>query len=200
MRVAFEVRQIPYMRRRAGAQRGTTAVQNMETQTRKQSTVAPGLYRSQGRVRAIISAICIAVIMALFRNKNAGVLPMSYAICSREDSFIHSVDEELPSPECIVISGKHIVDRGSLQHIRAFWGDKDTKGPATSSNPQAPKSGVKIYSLPSGHALYPGFSDSHAHVLGLQSVSIQARGCPDHPTRIWFVETAASIWVQIRRR
>ncbi|KAF9513505.1 hypothetical protein BS47DRAFT_1372500 [Hydnum rufescens UP504] len=96
---------------------------------------------------------------------------MTYAICSRKDSSIYSVDEDHPRPECIVISDAHIADRGSLEYIRTNWGDKYRNGPATASNPLAPKSGVKIYFLPSGHALFPGFSDSHAHVLATQTSS-----------------------------
>ena len=161
--------------RRRGAQARALSAMAMAKQSRKQSPLTPGLYRLQGRVRAIVFAICIIVVMILFRRKNTGVLPMTYAICSRKDSFIYSVDDDFPHPECIVISGAVIADFGSLEHIRAYWGDKDTNGPATASNPQAPKSGVKIYSLPSGHALYPGFSDSHAHVLGLHLVSFKAK-------------------------
>jgi hypothetical protein len=183
------------MRRRA-----ETAAQTMGKESEKQSPLAPRVHRTQGRIRAIFSALCIAIVIVLFRKKSAGVLPMTYAICSRKDSSIYSVDENHPRPECIVISDAHIADRGSLEYIRTNWGDKYMNGPATASNPLAPKSGVKIYFLPSGHALFPGFSDSHAHVLGWPLVLLHLKRLSRlQSNRIRFFQATASVWVQIRR-
>lgn len=136
----------------------------------------PSVHHFRGRVRAVVSACFIGVILALTSStrSKAKYLPDTYAVCSRgETHAIYTVDQSSPTVACVVVSGDVLVDRGSLVDIRRKWGDKDTTGPATQSYGLAdwvkPKDGVKIYYLQPGEAMYPGLADAHAHILGTRN-------------------------------
>jgi hypothetical protein len=127
----------------------------------------------RGRVRAIVSAIVIGVVLAISCSTTSRRHrpPTTYAVCSSQlTSLIYTVDAQETAPttvECLVVSNDRIIDRGSQAHIRRVWGDKDTIIPPSSVNPLVPKGGVKIYHLRDGEAMYPGFADAHAHILGV---------------------------------
>lgn len=141
------------------------------------------VHHYRGRVRAIITACFIGVILALTssrsRSKSPRQLPETYAICSHKDSLgaIYTIDNSLPNVDCVVVRGNTIVDRGSVEDVRRVWGDRDTTGPPTYAvnygfgrwkwGVSTPKTGTKVYFLKSGEALYPGFVDAHAHILGV---------------------------------
>lgn len=134
------------------------------------------VHRSRGRLHALFSAVCIAVFLLLFQHSSNKTLPATYAICSNPSvpTLIYTVDPDAPIVECIVVRNALIEDRGSLEHIRKRWGDKNLSGPPSSPNPLAPKSGILIKFLKKGQAMYPGFTDAHAHVLGEWSFKTKA--------------------------
>ncbi|KAF8317980.1 hypothetical protein DL93DRAFT_2110170 [Clavulina sp. PMI_390] len=127
-------------------------------------------HHQRGRVRAIISACFIGILFLLVSSKRArhARLPIIYAVCAKEGAQIYTVDAENSNVACIVVSDDIIVDRGSLKDVRRRWGDRDTTGPAIEPADPAnnPRSGTKIFYLRPGEALYPGFTDAHAHILG----------------------------------
>jgi hypothetical protein len=134
------------------------------------------VHHHRARVRAMMSACFIGIIVALvsIQSLRRARLPATYAICSREHNAIYTVDSNAPNVQCIMVSKKLIADRGSIEEIRSRWGDKNTAGPSWRRyGPWARfiGSGMKIYYLEPGEAVYPGFADAHAHILGSSSFS-----------------------------
>ncbi|KAF8335942.1 amidohydrolase 3 [Cantharellus anzutake] len=68
-----------------------------------------------------------------------------------------------------MVSGTNIVDTGDLTHMKRKWGGEVTIWPSLLKNLLSPDMGAKLYFLRGDQALYPGFADSHAHVLGYGS-------------------------------
>lgn len=123
----------------------------------------------RGRTHALLSALGIAIFLLIYKKTSTSRLPQTYAICSRhESSRIYTVDEAHPAVDCVVISKSFITDIGSLEYVRSRWGDAAVTGPGTLSSGQgpSPKAGIKIKYLEPGQAMYPGFADAHAHILG----------------------------------
>lgn len=165
----------------------------------------PSAHYYRGRVRAIISACFIGVLLVLTSSQRSKQrrLPLTYAVCSRENEGIYTVDDSLPNVPCIVISDDVIADRGPLNEIRRHWGDKDTTGPAIEPlSPDVPKSGTKIYFLGAGEALYPGFADAHAHILSqyLSILDAALRAFELFTSRLWPIATVATLWIPFCRR
>jgi hypothetical protein len=101
-------------------------------------------------------------------------LPEYYAICSKEGKKVYTVPESegLGPVDCVVVSGKYVVDIGSIGmstssrmyrkltdapgHVRRKWGDKATIGAVDQAPMAVRKSGgLPILYLPAGHSLTP---------------------------------------------
>lgn len=122
----------------------------------------------------MMGACFIGIVLALVSTQSLGHarLPNTYAVCSREHNAIYTVDLGVPNVQCVVVSKDLVADRGSIDEIRRRWGDKDAAG--HSWRRYGPweglfRSGVKMYYLEPGEAMFPGFTDAHAHILGWSS-------------------------------
>lgn len=123
----------------------------------------------RGRTHALLSALGIAIFLLIYKRNSTHRLPPTYAVCSKVNSSqIYTVDDASPTVECVVISNSFVADAGTLDYVRHRWGDAGVTGPGTlsSGGGPSPKAGVKIKYLESGQAMYPGFADAHAHILG----------------------------------
>ena len=157
-------------RRQRGMPKMTTQppTQSPEDKNRRPARPPPTAHVARGRIYTLLSAFCIALVFLLLKRGSNAELPDVYAVCSRKNthSAIYTADASSPTVDCIVVHHDRIADRGTLEDVRRVWGDKMLQGPPVSKNPLAPKSGIVIKFLKEGQALYPGFSDAHAHVLG----------------------------------
>ncbi|CEQ42769.1 SPOSA6832_04616, partial [Sporobolomyces salmonicolor] len=63
--------------------------------------------------------------------------------------------------QCIVVAEGKIVGRGTVEEVRATWGDRDTRGSLAPQGGEA----VKLFWLKRGETILPGLIDAHAHLL-----------------------------------
>ncbi|KZV80512.1 hypothetical protein EXIGLDRAFT_732736 [Exidia glandulosa HHB12029] len=130
--------------------------------------VRPPLARAQvsrGRVRAFVSAICIAFFVVLSRRSGkVGDDASSYTLCTEGGARIYTVDASKPLVECIVVDGKEIVDTGGFAEVT-----KRNRGRQSASDSgrllDALKPKFPLRYVPSGAIVVPGLSDAHAHIL-----------------------------------
>ena len=67
------------------------------------------------RWHALLCAFVLSVIFLVYRHvamKDRSVSP-TYAICSRDGSWIYTVDEANSRTQCLVVRGSYIVDTGT---------------------------------------------------------------------------------------
>lgn len=131
------------------------------------------VHHYRARVRTLISACIIGVVLALVsaQRLRSSHLPSTYAVCSREHNSIYTVDLNEPTIQCVVVSNDLVADRGSEGEIRSRWEDQNRDLAKPLSRLRWPwtrffRFGVRIYYLEPGEAMYPGFADAHAHILG----------------------------------
>ncbi|KZT51398.1 hypothetical protein CALCODRAFT_460505 [Calocera cornea HHB12733] len=159
----------------------------------------------RARVQALVSAVVIAAVFILWKSPKSS-LPTTYALCSKSRQ-IYTVEPDLPTVECVVVDGAYIADLGSREDITQRWGDKYKTGPIPGSPQSVAKSGLVFKTLPKGHAVVPGLSDSHAHVLdygktmqlplaGSRSVEEIVKRTREYIERHPDVLNDTSIWIQ----
>ena len=135
----------------------------------RQSSLA-NAQRARSRVRTLLSALCIGIFLVYSRLKAPAGLPETYGLCASEGGKIYTVDSAASEVECIIVSGANVVDSGDLAHIKRKWGDGVPTGLSVLRNPLSSYAGTPLFFLQKGQAVYPGFTDSHAHVLSMSNV------------------------------
>src|ERR1700733_12215519 len=63
----------------------------------------------------ILAGILSLCVYAYLASKPSAALSDSYALCSRDDNKIYTVDQNNSQTQCIVVSGSYIVDTGALR-------------------------------------------------------------------------------------
>jgi len=113
------------------------------------------------RVRVVLFALPLlfgwAVVYSRRFAPKAEVLPSTYALCSSPHQIqIYTLDRAQPWVECLVVRDGSLAHVGSLDDVRAKYGDRQTLGG---------KNGIKMYRMKRGQMALPGLIDSHAHML-----------------------------------
>ncbi len=122
--------------------------------------------RAHGRVRTFLSALFIGIFLVYSRRNAPASLPGTYGICASGGGKIYNLGSVSPEVECIIVSGTNVVDSGDLVQMKGRWGD-GAASPSMLRNLLSSYAGTPLFFLKSGQAVYPGFTDSHAHVLGM---------------------------------
>nr|ODN86000.1 amidohydrolase [Cryptococcus depauperatus CBS 7841] len=110
-------------------------------------------------------------------------LPERYAICSNKGQKVYTVpynveateykaweEAAVGSVECVMVRHGEVIDNGSLNKIRRKW----IKNQYEMRHGES----TRIFWIPEGHIVTPGFIDSHGHPLGYgSSQQLILRGC-----------------------
>ncbi len=113
------------------------------------------------RLRVVLFALPLlfgwAVIYQRRFHPKSQLLPPTFALCSSPHQFqIYTLDPQQPWVECLVVAAGKLTHVGSLDHVRATYGDRQTLGG---------KDGIKMFRMKRGQMAMPGLIDSHAHLL-----------------------------------
>lgn len=96
-----------------------------------------------------------AVIIHRRTSSTAAALPSSYSLCSSPHQLqIYTLDPAQPWVECVAVQDGLLAHVGSLEDVRAQYGDRQTTG-----------GGLKMFRMKRGQMALPGLIDSHAHLL-----------------------------------
>ncbi|GAA5977870.1 hypothetical protein JCM21900_002194, partial [Sporobolomyces salmonicolor] len=123
--------------------------------------------RPLSRLRLLLVALPLLFLWYLVFSRRFAPkpLPARYAVCARSAGGIITMDESDGARElrvqCIVVAEGKIVGRGTVEEVRATWGDRDTRGSLAPQGGEA----VKLFWLKRGETILPGLIDAHAHLL-----------------------------------
>jgi hypothetical protein len=81
---------------------------------------------------ALLTYLAVAGAWAFQRGlSRLGPLPESYALCSRDQRGVYTVDQNNPNVQCIVVNNEWIVDRGTLGMSKPLVKSRVFKGLST---------------------------------------------------------------------
>ncbi|KAF8894936.1 amidohydrolase family-domain-containing protein [Gymnopilus junonius] len=109
---------------------------------------------------ALLFAILGSLLASFLAKETASTFsPRSYALCTKHDDKVYTVDEKNSQTQCIVVNGAHIVGTGSLETVRRNWSELFEISEKVAPPP------FLVRFVPDGASIIPGISDSHAHIL-----------------------------------
>ncbi|GAA5874352.1 hypothetical protein JCM1840_001357 [Sporobolomyces johnsonii] len=159
------------LRRRKGAPASPprAASSSSSSAVPKGRPASPSAHRPRplSRLRLLLLALPLLFLWYLVFSRRLAPkpLPARYAVCGRSPAAIITMDESDGAKElrvqCIVVAEGKIVGRGTVDEVRAKWGDRDTQGSVAPQGGEA----VKLFWLKRGETMLPGLIDAHAHVL-----------------------------------
>ncbi|KDR75392.1 hypothetical protein GALMADRAFT_123246 [Galerina marginata CBS 339.88] len=103
-----------------------------------------------------VVSVALGCYLTLDSEHAAITLPETYAICSKQNNKVYTVDVKDSQTQCIVVDGAYVVDTGSLESIRRNWSKASDMG----ENKE-----LSVRFVPSDAIIVPGITDSHAHIL-----------------------------------